>query len=166
MTLDSSGRLGIGTSGPQTNLHVANGTLRTWTPSAGTTAIFESTQNSRSFITITGANESELWFGDGTTQAKGRVRYENNNNTMEFWTNAAPRMYINSSGNVGIGTTNPQSTLQVNGGVQLANDTASPSASKVGTFRYRTSGNNSYVDMCMQTGTSTYAWVNIVANTW
>ena len=71
-----------------------------------------------------------------------------------------------ANGNVGIGTTSPQSKLQVNGGVQLANDTASPSATKVGTFRYRTQGNNSFVDMCMQTGASTYAWVNIVTNNW
>ena len=56
--------------------------------------------------------------------------------------------------------------IKVAGGVQLANDAASPSASKAGTFRYRTSGNNSYVDMCMQTGASTYAWVNIVTNNW
>ena len=56
--------------------------------------------------------------------------------------------------------------IKVAGGVQLANDAASPSASKAGTFRYRTSGNNSYVDMCMQTGASTYAWVNIVTNSW
>ena len=76
------------------------------------------------------------------------------------------RMRINQSGNVGVGTTSPQSKLQVNGGVQLASDTAAPSASKAGTFRYRTSGNNSYVDMCMQTGASTYAWVNIVQNNW
>ena len=71
-----------------------------------------------------------------------------------------------NGGNVGIGTTSPSSKLQVNGGVQLANDTAVASASKVGTFRYRTSGNNSYVDMCMQTGASTYAWVNVVTNSW
>lgn len=35
-----------------------------------------------------------------------------------------------------------------------------------GVLRYRTSGTNSYVDMCMKTGASTYAWVNIVTNTW
>ena len=76
------------------------------------------------------------------------------------------RIRINQLGDVGIGTTSPQSKLQVNGGVQLASDTASPSADKAGTFRYRTSGNNSYVDMCMQTGATTYAWVNIVQNNW
>lgn len=40
------------------------------------------------------------------------------------------------------------------------------SATNVGTLRYRTSGNNSYVDMSMQTGVSTYEWVNIVQNNW
>ena len=69
-------------------------------------------------------------------------------------------------GSVGIGTTSPQSKLQVNGGVQLAFDGSTPSLAKVGTFRYYKSGNNTYVDMCMQTGASTYAWVNIVTNSW
>ncbi len=76
------------------------------------------------------------------------------------------RMRITSTGNVGIGTTSARAKLHVNGGIKLANDTDPPTASKAGTFRYYVSGNNSYVDMCMQTGASTYAWVNIVTNSW
>jgi hypothetical protein len=48
----------------------------------------------------------------------------------------------------------------------MADDTAAASAAKVGTLKYRVSGNNSYVDMCMQTGATTYAWINIVQNNW
>ena len=76
------------------------------------------------------------------------------------------RMRITNTGDVGIGTTGPRAKLHVNGGVKLGNDTDSPASPKAGTFRYYTSGNNSYVDMCMQTGASTYAWVNIVTNSW
>jgi len=75
-------------------------------------------------------------------------------------------MTIQRDGNVGIGTTTPQSKLQVAGGIQMADDTATASAAKVGTLKYRVSGNNSYVDMCMQTGATTYAWINIVQNNW
>ena len=67
---------------------------------------------------------------------------------------------------VGIGTTTPSSKLQVAGGIQMADDTDTASAAKVGTLKYRVSGNNSYVDMCMQTGAATYEWVNIVQNNW
>ena len=69
-------------------------------------------------------------------------------------------------GLVGIGATTPQSKLQVAGGIQMADDTATASASKVGTLKYYTSGDNSYVDMCMQTGATTYEWINIVQNNW
>ena len=50
-----------------------------------------------------------------------------------------------SSGNVGIGTKTPQSKLQVAGGIQMADDTATASADKVGTMRYRTG--TDYVDV-------------------
>jgi hypothetical protein len=77
--------------------------------------------------------------------------------------NAITALY---TGSVGIGTTSPASKLDVNGGIRMADDSSTASASNVGTLRYRTSGNNSYVDMCMQTDVSTYAWVNIVQNNW
>ena len=48
----------------------------------------------------------------------------------------------------------------------MGTNTATAAAGNVGTLRYRTSGNNSYVDMCMQTGASTYEWINIVQNNW
>ena len=56
--------------------------------------------------------------------------------------------------------------LDVNGAIRMGDDSSSPTASNVGTQRYRVSGNNSYVDMVMQTGAATYAWVNIVQNNW
>ena len=115
---DANDRVGIGTTSPQAKLHVANGTLRTWTPTTGTSAIFESTVGNRNFLTLTAANEAELWFGNASTQTLGRIRYEMADNNMEFWTNATQKMVINSSGNVGIGTTSPNEKLEVNGNVR------------------------------------------------
>lgn len=70
------------------------------------------------------------------------------------------------AGKVGVGINPPVSKLDVNGGIRMADDTSAAASTNVGTLRYRTSGNNSYVDMCMQTGSSTYEWVNIVQNNW
>ena len=87
-----------------------------------------------------------------------------------FQTNGAERMRITSAGDTGIGVTTPRAKLDVAGGVKVADDTDSASANKVGTLRYRyvpgSPKNYSYVDMCMQTGASSYAWVNIVQNVW
>lgn len=57
-------------------------------------------------------------------------------------------------------------SLSITGSLQVGNNSAAASISNVGSIRYRTSGNNSYVDMSMQTGASTYEWVNIVQNNW
>jgi hypothetical protein len=73
---------------------------------------------------------------------------------------------------VGIGTVAPDERLDVNGNikasgsVQVANNTDAASASNVGAIRYRTSGNNSYVDICMQNGASSYTWENIASKSW
>ena len=74
-----------------------------------------------------------------------------------------------NGGNMGVGltgSTTPQAKLDVNGSIRMGDDSFLATASNVGTQRYRVSGNNSYVDMVMQTGATTYAWVNIVQNNW
>jgi hypothetical protein len=48
----------------------------------------------------------------------------------------------------------------------LTNNTDPASASNVGSLRYREVGNNSYIDLAMRTGASTYVWINIVENNW
>jgi hypothetical protein len=48
----------------------------------------------------------------------------------------------------------------------MGNNTAAASSANAGSTRYRVSGNNSYMDMSMRTGATTYAWVNIVQNNW
>lgn len=96
--------------------------------------------------------------GTGTS---GQVPLLNGSSTIS----GASNIYSDGT-KVGIGTNTPFSALQVNGSVQVGNDSESASADKVGAIRYRVSGNSSYCEMCMQTGASTYAWVVIKQNTW
>ena len=59
-----------------------------------------------------------------------------------------------------------QGTIEAVSSVQMGNNSAAASAANAGSTRYRVSGNNSYMDMSMRTGATTYAWVNIVQNNW
>jgi hypothetical protein len=59
-----------------------------------------------------------------------------------------------------------KSQLDLKAPLQAINDTATASTSNVGKTRYYVIGSESFVDMVMQTGESSYAWVNIVSNTW
>ena len=137
----------------------------------GNKASVGTTQNSRALSIggITGffSGTTEVAYLNPTpTGVDFRLKNSAGANVVAFDGRPNGDTYFNTGGNVGIGTTSPQSKLQVAGGIQMADDTASASASKVGTQRYRVSGNKSYVDMCMQTGTSSYEWVNIVTFAW
>jgi len=100
LTIDTSQRVGIGTSSPSGKFHVAN------TGTAGTTAdnltvYFSSTnRNSNVYIQAKNTDGSFLNFGDGDNVSIGRIGYEHSSDYMAFNTNATERMRIDSAGNL------------------------------------------------------------------
>ena len=105
MRIDSSGNVGIGTSSPETNYKLDVAGWGTFTHPSGDCVLKLQTGNN------TGG--SYIYFGDTDDADAGAVGYQHTTNHMYFRINAAERMRIDSSGNVGIGTNNPASVLSV-----------------------------------------------------
>ena len=94
MRIDSSGNVGIGTTSPSQKLQV------------------QTTGDAVAAITSGNGYSSYLFLGKAATTNAAYITYDNGNN-MIFQVNASERMRIDSSGNVGIGTTLPSSQLSV-----------------------------------------------------
>jgi hypothetical protein len=71
-------------------------------------------------ISILGENETSIFFGDNEDSDVGRIEYAHSTNVMKFRTNASDSMIIDSSGNVGIGTSSPDDLLHVFAGDSTA----------------------------------------------
>ena len=112
MRIDSSGRVGIGTSSPDQILHLTKG--------SGATLRFESTTTGAVTGDIFGAIEFETQ-DSNSAGVKGKIdAYSEGavgNTALRFHTGGtlAERMRIDSSGNVGIGTSSPSEKLEVSG---------------------------------------------------
>ena len=121
MRIDSSGNVGIGTNSPSTPLHVV-GTISIENSSGF--AALEMGGSSGAFIDLKNPfsddYDARLWT-DGTD-----VYLSNKSATgsLDLKTNDTQRLRIDSSGNVGIGTSSPTTKLDVNGNVALPNATA------------------------------------------
>jgi len=164
----AANKVGIGTTGPDAKLHVKSSNSGATTQSG--TLIVEAGSSPSIQLLSANSQTQTIKFGDPQDGDVGRISYSHSTNDMTLVTNGGERVRVTSAGDTGIGVTTPRAKLDVNGGVKVADDTDSASANKVGTLRYRyvpgSPKNFSYVDMCMQTGGSSYAWVNIVQNVW
>jgi len=89
--IDSSGRVGIGTSSPGTNANVNADDLVVGNGGEHGITIYSGS-----------ANNGRLFFSDGTgtDSYRGIIRYDHGSNAMVFGTNSSDRWTINSTGNL------------------------------------------------------------------
>ena len=98
MRLDASGNLGIGTASPGSALEIARG--------AGVAARLSLRGNGNSAA-------NEFFVGQGS--AGNAFVYQRANSDLSFGTNNTTRMFLDASGNLGIGTVSPSRKLEVVG---------------------------------------------------
>ncbi len=111
----NTGNVGIGTTSPWSYADTDNLTIGTASGSNG--------------VTIAGATRSNIFFSDGASQYAGIISYLHSTDSLQITTGgdgygSVRGININSSGNVGIGTTSPWKKLSVEGGVAINGLTA------------------------------------------
>ena len=108
MRIDSSGRVGIGTSSPASILQVRD-------------------VNPDVYITSDDTGQSDIYFGGSTSPTKGRIQYSDNADIMAFWVDSSERMRIDSSGNllVGVTSTTIPGVSNTTAGVSIRGDDGS-----------------------------------------
>ena len=114
MVIDDTGEVGIGTGAPSSMLHVAGGSATIPTLSSSYPLTISNNGNSGLNIISSGTtNAGQINFGDSGDADAGRIRYDHNDNSMRFTTNATEYMRITSAGRVSVGTTTPARTFHV-----------------------------------------------------
>ena len=112
----SAESLGIGTSSPSGLAHIYSSSSGATAGAGGDELILESSATTGLSILSGTSNDGNILFGDSGNSAIGYVQYKHANNALAFGSNSAERLRIDSSGNVGIGTSSPSYALDVNSG--------------------------------------------------
>jgi hypothetical protein len=119
--ITNAGLVGIGTTIPENTLHVYKGSAGTVTANANSPIVIENSTNAYLNILVPDANESGILFGRPTSDVDGGIIYNSNlSRGLEFRTAGNDyKMGITSTGNVGIGLTNPATKLDVDGSIKI-----------------------------------------------
>ena len=178
--IEENGKMTLKSTAPDANYNLRDLALaassiefRTGITASGnsTPALTISSNQSANFassVTANGDLVANNPFGKGALKIRGNqsgaINYEISN-AINGVANAGLQI-INSNSNTKILTFNSANAATFASSASVGNDSAAASSTNQGAIRYRTSGNNSYVDMSMQTGVFSYMWINIVQNNW
>lgn len=145
---NASGRLGLGTGSPADSLHIRL--------ASGSAAFRLEALSDASYFNL--------------INTTGAVINNVSNTPLVFTTNNVERMRINSSGNVGISTTSPGSTLDVKGTIRLSGATSgyvglAPGAAAGSTTYTLPSADGTNGQLLSTNGSGTLSWVSPTSTT-
>ena len=116
--IDSSGRVGIGDTTPTAKLDLlddGDAMIRIKTSGTG------SGDSSILSLQVTNTSaDNNIYFGDPDDSNAGQIRYDHGSNFMSFNTSGSERLRVDSSGNLGVGTSSPGNKLTIDGGTGAA----------------------------------------------
>lgn len=111
--LTTTSSVGIGTASPADRLHVSKGSSGISSFSSNTAVLIEDDANAAlQFATPNDANQ-QILFADPQSNTAGKIQYAHSTDAMTFDTGGTERMRVDSSGNVGIGTTSPEGNMHI-----------------------------------------------------
>ena len=151
-----NGNIGIGTTSPGTKLHISGNSALNDTSTQSLLRLERPFSSGVSF-----AQGGDIAIGRGTTYPSTQMRFILDNGTNNPANPQATIMALDSSGNVGIGTTSPDNLLHVQGSnnprIDLGEDT-----NNKGWMRWNNADN--YIDFTTRVGGTYYADTLVLRN--
>ena len=113
LTINTAQQVGIGTTSPDQTLHVYRGSAGTIDAVSSSGIVLE--DDTSVFMQFLSPNNADagLVFGDPDDNDIGGIFYEHANNKLAFRTSTTTSLVVDANGNVGIGVTDPDSTLEI-----------------------------------------------------
>ncbi|WP_373998196.1 tail fiber domain-containing protein [Bdellovibrio bacteriovorus] len=147
MRIHSDGSVSVGSTAAPVFMTVnAGGTVAPYVPATDRLAVIG---NANTVIQVTSPNTAAggIYFSDPEDRDPGGIAYSHLSNAMSFRVNDATSMYIDSSGNVGVGTTSPGFKFEVKGGnAQITSNTTMANTGALGGLRIFNSQSSNSAD--------------------
>jgi hypothetical protein len=109
ITINSSENVGISETSPLAKLHVKTADSGGSVNASADELVIEGSANSGITLLSGASNNGNIFFGDSGDDNVGRIAYAHSNNSFTFTTNGSNALTIDSSGNLGLGTSSPTS---------------------------------------------------------
>ena len=96
----TNNRVGIGTTSPESGLHLTDGTnvIAPQNSNRTSTLIIEGGSETADLQFLTSQTHSHIFFGDAADANVGIIAYDHSNNSLQFTTNASERFRMESDG--------------------------------------------------------------------